>query len=79
MEMEKMNKYKLGVAIGLIFVTILAVIAFTFIYAAIGCALWGAIVVPVFGLPALTYWQFFGIMILIRCFIPINVSTRSSK
>lgn len=74
-----MSKYSFGEAMTLILVTIIVIIAFSFVYAAIGCALWGAIIVPVFGLPALTYWQFFGIMILIRCFIPINTSTRSSK
>ena len=71
-----MKKYSFGEAITLIFVAILVVMAFSFIYAAIGCALWGAIIVPVFGLPALTYWQFFGIIILIRCFVPTGISTK---
>lgn len=74
-----MSKYSLSEAIILIFVTAVVIIAFSFVYAAIGCWLWGAILVPVFGLPALTYWQFFGIMVLIRCFIPINVSPTRSK
>lgn len=37
-----------------------------FIYAAIGYWLWGLIMVPVFGLPALSYWQMFGLMWLLR-------------
>lgn len=37
-----------------------------FIYAALGCWLWGLIMVPVFGLPALGYWQMFGLMWLLR-------------
>ena len=37
-----------------------------FIYAAIGCWLWGLIMVPIFGLPVLGYWQMFGLMWLLR-------------
>ena len=50
-------------------VTILAIILFVglcFLFSAIGVWLWGAIMVPVFGLPALTYWQMFGIIVLAR-------------
>ena len=74
-----MSKYSFGDIVFYIFIMAIVVVAFSFVYAAIGCALWGAIIVPVFGLPALTFWQFFGIMVLIRCFIPISIPTRSDK
>ena len=73
----KIKKYNIGKEIIHIFVATIVIIAVSLIYAAMGCTLWGAIIVPVFGLPALTYWQFFGIMVLIRCFIPIKIPTRS--
>ena len=36
----------------------------------IGVALWSAIMVKVFGLPALTFWQFYGLMILLHILLP---------
>ena len=36
----------------------------------IGVALWGAIAVKIFGLPALTFWQFYGLMILLHILFP---------
>ena len=50
-----------------------------FIYAAIGCWLWGLIMVPVFGLPALGYWQMFGLMWLLRLLFGRSSSYSSSK
>lgn len=50
-----------------------------FIYAAIGCWLWGLIMVPVFGLPALGYWQMFGLMWLLRLLFGRSGSYSSSK
>ena len=45
---------------------VVLLIGLAFLYAAIGCWLWGAIMVPVFGLPTLTYWQMYGIIVLAR-------------
>lgn len=50
-----------------------------FIYAAIGCWLWGLIMVPVFGLPALGYWQMFGLMWLLRMLFGRGSKYSSSK
>ena len=50
-----------------------------FIYAAIGCWLWGLIMVPVFGLPALGYWQMFGLMWLLRMLFGRSGNYSSSK
>jgi energy-coupling factor transporter transmembrane protein EcfT len=59
---------------------IFAVFIAIFIYAAIGCWLWGLIMVPVFGLPYLTYWQMFGLMWLSRLiFGSFNTSTSTSS
>ena len=45
---------------------ILAIVVILFLYAAIGMWLWNAIMVPVFAMPVLGYWQMYGIMILAR-------------
>lgn len=47
-----------------VFIFVVTAIVFCFLSALIGWGLWGAICVGVFGLPALTYWQFFGLFIL---------------
>ena len=51
---------------------VLLIIAFaiSFGLAAIGCWLWGVIMVGIFGLPVLTYWQFFGLMWLLHILLP---------
>lgn len=54
-------------------------IALSFAAAGIGMWLWGAIMVPVFGLPALSYWQTFGLIWLIRILMPNYVSSSSKK
>ena len=74
-----MHKKTLGEALALIFVAAITIVICSFLYAAIGCWLWGLLIVPVFGLPALTFWQFFGIMCLIRCFVPLNMSIGGDK
>ena len=52
-------------------------IALSFAAAGIGMWLWGAIMVPVFGLPALSYWQTFGLIWLIHILMPTSVRTSS--
>ena len=47
----------------------LAILVFVigiFLYAAIGMWLWNIILVPLFGIPIIGYWQMYGIMILAR-------------
>lgn len=41
----------------------------------IGWWLWGVIAVAIFGLPELTFVQFFGLNVLLSILIPHNVST----
>ena len=43
---------------------IVVLIVICFLGAAIGMWLWNAIMVPVFAMPVLGYWQMYGIMIL---------------
>ena len=45
----------------------------------IGVWLWGAIMVEVFGLPALTIWQMWGLILLTHIIIPHSTITTSSK
>lgn len=56
----------LGVAI----VVLLVALVLALLGAWIGVALWSAIMVKVFGLPALTFWQFYGLMILLHILLP---------
>ena len=63
-----MNKYRDSIAEGCLFtlIALIIVIAFTFFGAWVATWLWGVIVVPVFNLPALSYWQMFGLIWLMR-------------
>ena len=65
--------------VGGCFVAFIVIFLSLFIYAAIGCWLWGLIMVPVFGLPALGYWQMFGLMWLLRLLFGRGSSCSSSK
>ena len=59
-------------------IVLLFTIVLSFINAAIGMWLWGVIMVPVFGLPALSYWQTFGLIWLINILLPIPISSNSN-
>lgn len=65
--------------VGGCFTVFIVIFLCLFIYAAIGCWLWGLIMVPVFGLPALGYWQMFGLMWLLRLLFGRSSSYSSSK
>ena len=46
----------------------------------IGVTLWGLIMVNIFGLPALTFWQFYGLMVLLHILLPgRGVSTNKKE
>ena len=49
-------------------------LVFALIFAYFGVLLWNYAVVPIFGLPEITYWQMFALMVLVRLFIPSNVN-----
>jgi hypothetical protein len=75
----KLKNNDIGIGCGIIAVTFILAFLLCFLYAAIGLWLWGAIMVAVFGLPALTYWQMFGLIILVRIIFPGHVSTTNNK
>ena len=61
---------------------ILMIIALFILQTIIGVWLWGAIAVGVFGLPALTFWKFVGLEILLWLLIPTRptrVDTNSKR
>jgi hypothetical protein len=64
-------------AITIFLVALMVGILFAFLFAYIGMLLWNDIVVSLFGLPVVTYWQMFGLMVLVRLFIPMNISYKN--
>lgn len=56
----------------------LMLVVLSLIYSIVGCWLWGIIAVGIFNLPALSFWQFFGLQVLIRTFMPIRVANSST-
>lgn len=66
---------KLVEGITAVVLIVISVAIFGLILAGIANWIWGLIIVPVFGAPVLTYWQMYGIMILIRLLFPINMSS----
>lgn len=56
--------------VGVAIVVLILALLLALIGAWIGVALWGAIMVKVFGFPALTFWQFYGLMILLHILLP---------
>ena len=56
--------------VGIAIVILLFALVLALLGAWIGVALWSAIMVKVFGLPALTFWQFYGLMILLHILLP---------
>ena len=46
------------------------VVALFFVEVWLACWLWGEIMVAIFGLPMLTKWQMFGLMILANLILP---------
>ena len=52
-------------------------LVFALIFAYFGVQLWNYAVVPIFGLPEITYWQMFALMVLVRLFIPSNINYKN--
>ena len=70
---------KLVEGITAVVLIVVSVAIFGLVLAGIANWLWGLIIVPVFGAPVLTYWQMYGIMILIRLLIPTFANSSSSN
>ena len=59
-----------------IILAICLVIVGNLLLAGIALWMWGLVIVPVFGAPALTFWQMYGIMVLIDCLMPTRIDTK---
>ena len=65
---------------GTIIALFLGIIGLTFFFSGIGWLLWGAIAVGVFGLPVLSYWQFWGLYILCNILLgSIRTRTKTKR
>ena len=65
--------------LGEIFVYILVGLVVYLVTSAVGCWLWGIIAVGIFNFPALTFWQFYGLQVLISILAPIHISSGGRK
>ena len=64
----------------LFFVVLGLALVFALIFAYFGVQLWNYAVVPIFGLPEITYWQMFALMVLVRIILmPININYKSKQ
>lgn len=69
-----------GTIIAIIFGIILLAFALSCLQAALALWLWSAIVVVAFGVPALSFWQMFGLIWLIHIFFGASyISSAASK
>ena len=59
-----------GSTIGFAILALFLALVLALLGAWIGVWLWGLIMVNIFGLPALTFWQFYGLMILLHILLP---------
>lgn len=69
----------MGNDIGVALLILLISLVLALVGAWIGVALWGAIAVKIFGLPELTFWQFYGLMILLHIILPGRGIQRKEK
>lgn len=69
----------MGNDIGVALLILLIGLVLALVGAWIGVALWGAIAVKIFGLPELTFWQFYGLMILLHILLPGRGIQRKEK
>ena len=75
-----LEKKKSGLEIfGGCMLTILVFVICIFLYAAIGMWLWNIILVQLFGVPIIGYWQMYGIMILARLIFGRSSTSSSSN
>ena len=57
-----------------LFLEVIIVILLSFLLVGVATWLWSVIMVGIFGLPALTYWQMWGLQFLIWILIPTGKS-----
>lgn len=64
--------------LGLFLLALLLTLVFSLIFAYFGVLLWNYVVTSIFGLPEITYWQMFALMVLVRLFIPNNINYKNN-
>lgn len=68
-----MNDFLIG--LGIFVLAIVLSIIFTYPT----MLLWNYLMPMIFGLPKLTFWQIFGLQVLVNCFIPHYTSSNTKK
>lgn len=66
-----------SVILTILFIVVLGFLL-SLLFTCVGIWLWELIMVNVFGLPTLTFWQFFGLMILLHILFP-GMSLQTKK
>lgn len=61
-------------AIGLAVIGLVLGIIYAFVISIIGVWLWNYAMVSMFGVPQITFWQMFALMVLVRLFIPTKIN-----
>lgn len=61
-------------AIGLVVIGLVLGIIYAFAISIIGVWLWNYAMVSMFGVPQITFWQMFALMVLVRLFIPPRIN-----
>lgn len=57
----------------IVFITLICLI---FIKAAVCMLLWNWVVVPLFGLSTISYWQMYGLIALVQLILPSSISSK---
>ena len=60
--------------IGMAMVGLLLGVVYSFVLALIGVWLWNYAMVSTFGVPEITFWKMFALMVLVRLFIPTKIN-----
>ena len=58
------------------FVVLIFGLVWSLLLAFLGQFLWNYVVVSIFGLPEISYWEMFALMVLVRILIPMNLSNK---
>ena len=66
-------------AIGLAVMGLVLGIIYSFVISIIGVWLWNYAMVSMFGVPEITFWQMFALMVLVRLFIPSKINYNKNK
>lgn len=65
--------------IGMAIIGLLLGTIYSFALALIGVWLWNYAMVSMFSVPQITFWKMFGLMVLVRLFIPTKINYNKNK